>query len=755
MESPLKSRWERIRQHTAFDVGAVYFGICWLIVQAAQLFLGLEPRALRWLAGVLAAGAIPVIAFAVRTERRRSARIEIRRSRLNWMLGAALLLFVVGGGVWLVRSRQQLSSGADLIAVLPFKVTSTDISEQAALREGLMDLLAANLNQISSIQTITPRTVMRAARKTNSAGLDLGQALEIGEAVGARSVLRGEVVRIGDRMRLAAELYRLDGVRVARAQADGAHDDVLGLIDSLTIRLLREVWKADAPIPHLRVAAVTSGSIEAVAAYLEGERLLRGGQLDSAVHAFERATERDTTFAMALARLAESRGWAQHTLAAVDADVAMTAALRHAASLPARERSLLTLSALHQSGDVAVFDTLDTYLARYPADDIAWWIRCDAQFDAAAIIAASVDDLFATCDHAIQLDSTMTPVLIHPIELALAENDHRRFDYYISLLRAAGGADELAAYETNGKLHFTSDDSLFAVLRGALRDSSPMQRAAIRGGLTQRIFFTTRNPDIALAALDSFRASFPTDDQSLISIIVAKASIVAGLGQLTRARAILDTASATFTGSGASAVFSVFAGYAGETFLDSAQRRRMGDTVQVPGRAGLLRIWYALSQHDIARAQQLIQRWPAGSSPSPGVVDNGLLLASTGWAAAMTGDATTGIRNMRAGLRAAGYTPTFAYIPLFYELAVAQAARRETREEGIRRLRAQIRIWDFTHTAVSWEALGRALTAAGDSRGAVDAYEHFIRLWQNADASLQPRVAAARKEVARLSAQRR
>jgi hypothetical protein len=62
----------------------------------------------------------------------------------------------------------------------------------------------------------------------------------------------------------------------------------------------------------------------------------------------------------------------------------------------------------------------------------------------------------------------------------------------------------------------------------------------------------------------------------------------------------------------------------------------------------------------------------------------------------------------------------------------------------------------FTHTRPAemgraWLALGRALEADGDDRGAREAYGHVLRIWADADDYLADDVAAARSALERLT----
>ena len=57
---------------------------------------------------------------------------------------------------------------------------------------------------------------------------------------------------------------------------------------------------------------------------------------------------------------------------------------------------------------------------------------------------------------------------------------------------------------------------------------------------------------------------------------------------------------------------------------------------------------------------------------------------------------------------------------------------------------------DAQYRAVAHKRLGELYEAKNDRENALSHYLAFVDLWKNADAELQPRVAEARKRIARL-----
>jgi hypothetical protein len=132
-----------------------------------------------------------------------------------------------------------------------------------------------------------------------------------------------------------------------------------------------------------------------------------------------------------------------------------------------------------------------------------------------------------------------------------------------------------------------------------------------------------------------------------------------------------------------------------------------------------------------------------------------LIRAEKGWTMVLAGDSAAGLARMQSGLEEAGAGwNSLVSDPLRLQMAVAMAARRESHDAGIRLLRDGFSN-DGGIVPISLYALGRAEEAAGNRAGATEAFGRFLRLWDKADSSAQPRVKEAREALARLSAEPR
>ena len=113
------------------------------------------------------------------------------------------------------------------IAVLPFQNMSGD-PEQEYFADGIAEDVLTTLSKIPELMVIA----------RNSSFVFKGQAKdirEIGRILGVRYVLEGSVRKIGNRMRLTAQLIdSLDGSQLWADRFDGGMDDVFDLQDRIT-----------------------------------------------------------------------------------------------------------------------------------------------------------------------------------------------------------------------------------------------------------------------------------------------------------------------------------------------------------------------------------------------------------------------------------------------------------------------------------------------------------------------------------------
>ncbi|MGH7587304.1 MAG: protein kinase domain-containing protein, partial [Gemmatimonadota bacterium] len=194
--------------------------------------------------------------------------------------------------------------GGPAIAVLPFSVHGRDVD---IWREGMVDLLSIGLDGAGGLRAIDSRTLLaRWSESVGSSGVaDLRLSLDVARRAGAGYAVVGSAVPAGPQVRLAADVYDLESGRsLGQAVAEGPSDSILALVDRMGMKILAIVFQGDSDdLPSIDLAAVTTSSLPALKAYLNGEVRFRRGELVAAIEAWERAVRADTLFALAYYQL--------------------------------------------------------------------------------------------------------------------------------------------------------------------------------------------------------------------------------------------------------------------------------------------------------------------------------------------------------------------------------------------------------------------------------------------------------------------
>ena len=232
-----------------------------------------------------------------------------RRSRRRLAGGvAAVVVLAAAGFAWTQRPTHALDE--QVIAVLPFRVAGADPSLHY-LREGMLDLLSARLSASSGVRSVDPRTVLAAWRKAGGddrADVPEDASLRVATKIGAGQLLVGDVVGNAKQITLHATLVGATSSKRSDATVTGSVDSLQALVDRLTAELLtRRAGEAE------RLANLTSTSLGALRAYLDGQANYRRGRWEAAATAFNTALDADTTFAAAALGVIEASRWFQET----------------------------------------------------------------------------------------------------------------------------------------------------------------------------------------------------------------------------------------------------------------------------------------------------------------------------------------------------------------------------------------------------------------------------------------------------------
>ncbi len=252
-----------------------------------------------------------------------------------------------------------------VVAVLPFEVEGD--MPRPLDSESITNMLSSFFGYIERYRVIHPDQVRQTVDDECPTGvIERRCGSSVAAALGAQYQVTGTVTPIGsDSVMVVAYLSdELEDRSIPAVSIRGSQDSGYTLLREL----YRELVVASATVGE-RVeanAAFSTDNMVAFAALLDGEDYLARWELDSARSAFRRATEADSTYALAWYRFGLIRDWDGH---GTDAAYAMARAEAHADKLSAHDRRLLGAYRAHVNGDLNTAERLYQALVEEDPDD--------------------------------------------------------------------------------------------------------------------------------------------------------------------------------------------------------------------------------------------------------------------------------------------------------------------------------------------------------------------------------------------------
>lgn len=349
--------------------------------------------------------------------------------------GLVLILVLIGIGVarYLdsgARTGSDASPQGNLrVVVLPFTTHGSD--DSAYMTDAVAKLLSTSLDGLAGLTTVSSHALLAYPGLHESTALSEDLALEAASHFGAGLLVMGDVLEAGDRFRIEASLLSSSDPSAAPVTANvtTGPEDLFSAVDQLATLLVAE-REAVTGSERTRTAAQTTSSLEALRAYVEGERAFRSGSYLPAVEAFSRAVDADTAFALAFYRLSmteERLAWAEASR------ISAEAAYRHADRLSTREREFLeAVVALRRGETSRAEQMLRSHLRIYPDDAEAWYQLGEILFHGEPLKGGSISSAREPLERALEYDPGDLGALYHLVRIAINENDTDRIDAYAS-----------------------------------------------------------------------------------------------------------------------------------------------------------------------------------------------------------------------------------------------------------------------------------------------------------------------------------
>ncbi len=684
------------------------------------------------------------------------------RTRVLLMIGAALVALAMTmllPRIRLPTSRPSLDP--NLVVVAPFDILDSRLEPW---REGLVDLVSAQLDGAGPLRTVSPTVAIHRWRER----ADPSGAEALARRTGARLAVFGRAVGAGpDSARVIFEI--LDADRQAVLGGPIELRDLTTRIDrvsdSISIAVLRELNRGR-PIGAVRLAGIASTSLPALNAFLRGEQFFRRAQWDSAMAYCQRAVGFDSTLAPAWRRMSGVRGCNRQ--GGAGDSLARVYGLRAGAlnrKLPPRDSLLVAADSLFEAlfegpADPAwrerqgrLFATLNEARRRYPEDPEVWYELGDALYHWPMFGRTTPDQILGAFDHAISLDSALGPAYIHPVDIGFI------------LGRPALGKRYLNAFL---KLEQTDPNTEGLGLVRDLTEHPPPWPPSIRRHvdtastyvLVSAWWILRRYPDSAETAIRlahaigvSRRSGDPVLDDSLGRAWTLARALL-DRGHLREAYAAggstfpLEFAQIALLGASPAETHAVFARWLADTLGEQVTAGALSPFESLSARL-LASAWWAARQDTVSLAEG-VRRWEslARAAGNNAEVER--------WAeyGAASGRAYAALarRDTAEAVRRFAELPDSVCPCLYDRITTAHLlATRGRRSEAARLLErsAPLRFWD-PFDGLWWLERGRLAETLRQPAKAIEAYRYVAQLWRHADPELQLYLREARAAIARL-----
>jgi TolB-like protein/Tfp pilus assembly protein PilF len=186
------------------------------------------------------------------------------------------------------------------VAVLPFRNLSAD-PENEYFADGITDDVIAHLAKIRALTVISRGSVMPFKQRTAS-------MRDISATLGATALLDGSVRRVGNRVRIVAQLIDGESDRHLWAETyDRELDDIFSIQTDVALHIASALEAELSPDERDRVGRKPTEDLQAYQLFLQGRQWhikYTPEALWRAIEYLERALERDPSFALPAAELA-------------------------------------------------------------------------------------------------------------------------------------------------------------------------------------------------------------------------------------------------------------------------------------------------------------------------------------------------------------------------------------------------------------------------------------------------------------------
>jgi eukaryotic-like serine/threonine-protein kinase len=606
----------------------------------------------------------------------------------------------------------------DTIVLAEFENVTHDSVFDITLRQGL----AAELDQSPFLNLLSDQQVastLAMMLRPKDGRLTAELATEVCQRTGSTAMLRGTIAQLGNTYLLTLKAVNcVTGQTLASTDARAVNKDhVLEALGILATQIRSKLGESRSSVQRFAVPleSVTTASLEALQAYSLGVRDLVAQRDPEAMALFERAISIDADFAMAYLRLGTLQ-FNKDELTNAAANLRKAYALR----LRVTERESLHIAANYAAVVTGNLEdsrkTHELWVQLYPRD----W-RAIENLGTIYTFLGKYEQSLSSMHTAMQL----APAAAYNYSNLVIDYLHANRLQDAQATAAEAKALHLDSPFTHANLY------LVAFLQ---HDAAAMQREVLEclavPGWEDLILYNEsdtsayggRFKQAREFSIQAEEAAVKNDKQEARAAYEAEAALREALvGNFALAKDRATAAIGLSNGRDVEAMSAVAMGLSGES--DKAR----------------------------SLATDLQKRFPEDTI----VRTNSLPLISAA-IAFRAGDAATAVEALAASSAyetgQTSQTVTFVMYPVYFRGAAMLQAKRGTdaAAEFQKVIDHPGLVQNEIIGSLAYLGFGRALALTGDTRRAVEAYEHFLEQWKDADAELSP-LQQARAEYARIS----
>jgi adenylate cyclase len=327
IEVKIDNFFAEMKRRNVYKVAVAYAVVAWLTIQAASIFLPAfnAPQWVMQVAILILVVGFPIaLAFSwafeitpegIKLESEIEPSKSIARGTGRKIVAVTIALAVVASGLFVYRIVNPRSTIAPRqseaaavapnksIAVLPFDNLSRD-PDNAYFVEGIQDEILTRLAKIADLKVIARSSTQRFQNK--------GDLPQIAQQLGVAHLLEGSVQKVNDQVRINVQLIKAANEAHLWAEVyDRKLTDIFA-VESEIAKTIADTLQAKLTGSERRViAARPTENLEAHELYLKGRHFWNRrteADLKKALEYFQQAIEKDRSYALAYAGLADCYG---------------------------------------------------------------------------------------------------------------------------------------------------------------------------------------------------------------------------------------------------------------------------------------------------------------------------------------------------------------------------------------------------------------------------------------------------------------